>query len=355
MTESTARRTTTTAVRAQRLLVSAAPQIVLLLMLLITAVVAPDVLDPDNLEQVLTQASPIAVLALGAMVVLLTGGIDLSAGYGVAMVAVAMTAAMSPSVTSTGHGLAYGLAIAAAFGLGLGLTNGILVGVLRLPAFIATLATFTAVQGVTLLQAKTGTLVVYDQELLRIGTGEYFGLPAPIVVALVVMAVIGFVMRFTRFGVRTYAIGSRQRDAAALSGVPLARHLILVYLLAGALTAVAAVVLTGRAGIVAPNLGGISLLLDAIAAAVLGGTSILGGRGTVIGTVTGAVTIALSTNVLRVSGADASTLDLWRGGIIGVALLFDAALRALQRRVEAQQLWLADDAGDAEEEEVVAR
>src|SRR5690606_5222256 len=153
---------TPTMMRVQRLLVAAAPQLVLLLMLLITAVVAPNVLDPDNLEQVVIQASPIAVLALGAMVVLLTGGIDLSAGFGgvvvvltggidlsagfgVAMVAVAMTAAMAPSLTDPGHGLAYGLLIAAVFGLGLGLTNGILVGVLRLPAFIATLATFTAV------------------------------------------------------------------------------------------------------------------------------------------------------------------------------------------------------------------
>ena len=341
--------------RVQRLLVAAAPQLVLLLMLLITAVVAPNVLDPDNLEQVVIQASPIAVLALGAMVVLLTGGIDLSAGFGVAMVAVAMTAAMAPSLTDPGHGLAYGLLIAAVFGLGLGLTNGILVGVLRLPAFIATLATFTAVQGVTLLQAKSSELVVYDQELLRIGTGEYFGVPAPIVVALVAMAVVGFLLRCTRFGVRTYAIGSRQRDAAALSGVPLARHLILVYLLAGALTTVAAVVLTGRAGIVAPNVGGISLLLDAIAAAVLGGTSILGGRGTVLGTVTGAVTIALSTNVLRVSGADASALDLWRGVIIGVALMFDAGLRTLHRRLEARQVWLADEPGASEDERAGAR
>ncbi len=332
----------------QRLILASAPLVLLLVFLAVIAVVEPRVVEPSNLKQVVIQASPIAILALGAMVVLITGGIDLSAGFGVAMIAVAMVGSMGIE-----GDLLHGLLVALLFGLGLGLVNGLLVGVLRIPAFIATLATFTAVQGVTLTRAKSGTLIVSDPTLLRIGTGTVAGIPFPIVVAAGVALVMVVLMRLTRFGVRTYAIGSGEPDAARLSGVPVARHLVLVYLLAGLLTTVTAVLLAGRSGVVAPNIGGVSLLLDAIAATVIGGTSIFGGRGTVWGTLVGAIIIALITNALRVSGADASSLDLWRGGIIGLALLIDAALQFLRRRLEDREVSLAT-AGAAEDDHVAA-
>jgi ribose/xylose/arabinose/galactoside ABC-type transport system permease subunit len=322
----------------ERLLLAASPLALLALAVAVVAVVEPRVLDGSNPKDIVTQASPIAILALGAMVVLLTGGIDLSAGYGVAMVAVIMVGAMSD-----GTSLVEAIAIAVGVGLALGLVNGVLVGVVRIPAFIATLATFGAVQGVALSQAKSATMIVSDPTLLRIGTGTLLGIPSPIVIAAVVAVVLAVLLRQTRFGVRTYALGSEEPEAARLSGVPVARHLVLVYALAGVLTAITAVVLAGRAGVVAPNLGGISLLLDAIAATILGGTSIFGGRGTVLGTLLGAIVIALITNALRVSGADASSLDLWRGAIIGVALTVDAGLQVLRRRLEDREVARAAD------------
>jgi len=321
---------------AERLILASAPLALLLVVLAVVAVVEPRVVHLSNLKEVVIQASPIAILALGALVVLLTGGIDLSAGFGVAMVAVAMVGSMGID-----GNLTHGLLIALCFGLALGLVNGLLVGVLRIPAFIATLATFTAVQGVTLTRAKSGTLIVSDPTLLRIGTGSVAGIPFPIVIAAGVALIMAILLRMTRFGVRTYALGSGEPDAARLSGVPVARHLVLVYVVAGLLTTVTAVLLAGRTGIVAPNIGGVSLLLDAIAATVLGGTSIFGGRGTVWGTLIGAVIIALITNALRVAGADASSLDLWRGGIIGLALVVDAGLQLLRRRLEDREVSLA--------------
>jgi ribose transport system permease protein len=329
---------------AERLILASAPLVLLLIVLAVIAVVEPRVVHLSNLKEVVIQASPIAILALGAMVVLLTGGIDLSAGFGVAMVAVAMVGSMGFD-----GNLTQGLLVALCFGLALGLVNGLLVGVLRIPAFIATLATFTAVQGVTLTKAKTGTLIVSDPTLLRIGTGSVAGIPFPIVIAAGIALIMALLLRMTRFGVRTYALGSGDPDAARLSGVPVARHLVLVYVVAGLLTTVTAVLLAGRTGVVAPNIGGVSLLLDAIAATVLGGTSIFGGRGTVWGTLIGAVIIALITNTLRVSGADASSLDLWRGGIIGLALVVDAGLQLLRRRLENREVSLATGrAGDYE-------
>ena len=328
--------TSASRVSVQRMVVTAAPVVLLLLIVAIVAIVEPSVVRPSSLKDVVVQASPIAILALGAMVVLLTGGIDLSAGFGVAMVAVAMVGSMGPDST-----LVQGLVVALCFGLGLGLVNGLLVGALRIPAFIATLATFTAVQGVTLMEAKTATLIVSDPTLLRIGTGSLAGIPFPIVIAAGAALVVAILLRMTRFGMRTYALGSGEPDAARLSGVPVARHLVMVYLLAGLLTAITGVLLAGRSGVVAPNIGGVSLLLDAIAATVLGGTSIFGGRGTVWGTLVGAVIIALITTTLRASGADASSLDLWRGGIIGLALVVDAGIQLLRRRLEDREVAMA--------------
>ena len=321
---------------AERLILASAPLVLLLIVLAVVAVVEPRVVHLSNLKEVVIQASPIAILALGALVVLLTGGIDLSAGFGVAMVAVAMVGSMGFE-----GNLTQGLLVALCFGLALGLVNGLLVGVFRIPAFIATLATFTAVQGVTLTKAMSGTLLDSDPTMLRIGTGSVAGIPFPIVIAAGVALVMAILLRMTRFGVRTYALGSGDPDAARLSGVPVARHLVLVYVVAGLLTTVTAILLAGRTGVVAPNIGGVSLLLDAIAATVLGGTSIFGGRGTVWGTLIGAVIIALITNTLRVSGADASSLDLWRGGIIGLALVVDAGLHLLRRRLEDREVSLA--------------
>jgi ribose transport system permease protein len=319
-----------------RVVVAAAPLALLLVILAVVAVVEPRVVHLSNLKEVVIQASPIAILALGAMIVLLTGGIDLSAGYGVAMVAVAMVGSMGFDGS-----LVQGLLVALCFGLGLGVVNGLLVGVVRIPAFIATLATFTAVQGVTLMKAKSGTLIVSDPTLLRIGTGTLAGIPFPIVIAAGVALVMAVLLRMTRFGLRTYALGSGEPDAARLSGVPVARHLVMVYLLAGLLTAITGVLIAGRSGVVAPNIGGVSLLLDAIAATVLGGTSIYGGRGTVWGTLVGAVIIALITNALRSSGVDASSLDLWRGGIIGLALVVDAGIQLVRRRLEDREIAMA--------------
>ena len=319
-----------------RVVVAAAPLALLLIILAVVAVVEPRVVHLSNLKEVVIQASPIAILALGAMVVLLTGGIDLSAGFGVAMVAVAMVGSMGLEGS-----LVHGLLVALIFGLGLGLVNGVLVGVVRIPAFIATLATFTAVQGVTLMKAKSGTLIVADPTLLRIGTGTIAGISFPIVIAAGVALFVAVLLRMTRFGLRTYALGSGEPDAARLSGVPVARHLVMVYLLAGLLTAITGVLIAGRSGVVAPNIGGVSLLLDAIAATVLGGTSIYGGRGTVWGTLVGAVIIALITNAVRSSGVDASSLDLWRGGIIGLALVVDAGIQLVRRRLEDREVAMA--------------
>jgi ribose transport system permease protein len=139
------------------------------------------------------------------------------------------------------------------------------------------------------------------------------------------------IMRGTRFGLRTYAIGS-DVEASKLSGVSFQRQQVLIYVVSSLMVMLTAVAIVSRTPVVSPNVGGTSLLLDAIAAAVIGGTSIFGGRGTVAGVLVGAVIIALITNALRVFGVDPSSIDLLKGTIIVLALLADTGIRAVRTR-----------------------
>ncbi|TDC97632.1 ABC transporter permease [Actinomadura sp. 7K507] len=307
--------------------VALVPVLLLILLLAVFAVVDPRIAAPLNLRNILLQAVPIALLALSAHVVLLTAGIDLSAGYAVGLCGVVTAGHLS------GGG---GLAAAGLLGLGavlaVGLGNGFLVGVTRLPPFIATLGMMTIVQGLTLLAAPQGMVLVEHGFLEALGQGSVLGVPVPLLVVAAVAAGLWFLMRRTTFGIRTYAYGSDEH-ASTLAGVRRAPQLLGVYAVAAVLVFLTTVMVIAQVPLVQPNLGGITLLLDAIAAAVIGGTSIFGGRGTVGGVLVGAVIIALLTNALQVFGVDPSAIDLFKGLIIITALVVDVAMRRLHRRV----------------------
>jgi ribose transport system permease protein len=312
--------------RARRLAVRFAPQLLLGLLVVVLLLVQPGMLAPGSIRNVLVNAAPIAVLGLGAMWVLVSGGLDLSAGYGVAMCALILGARLQESASLP---VALGWTLAAA--VLLGLVNGALVGVLGMPAFIATLATMVSVQGVTLVLGQVGTVIVGDPALSAVGTGSLLGIPAPVLYALAVALLVGAAARGTRFGLHTYALGSN-REASAARGVPLVRQYLLVYVFGALLTAATAVLLAARVQIITPNIAGIDLLLDAFAATILGGTSLFGGRGTVAGTVTGAVIISLITTSLVTLGVGAQSVQLLKGVMIVVAVVVDAFVRAMERR-----------------------
>lgn len=308
-----------------------APQILLLVIVVISAVVDPRIVAVSNLSDVLVQATPIALVALGAMVVLVSGGIDFSPAYGVSMCAVLVGATLL-----AGGSLPEAIAWGIGGGVVLGLFNGLVIGVLGIPPFVTTFASLTIVQGLTLLLA-TETLIVQNPTLDALGSGSFGPLPiAVLVVGLVSVLIFGMV-RYTRFGLRSYAVGSNP-EAARLSGVPMVRQQVLIYVFSGVMTALAAVLLVGRVSIIAPNIGGISLLLDAITATVIGGTSIFGGRGTVGGTLTGAIIVSLVTNILRVLGVDPSSQEFFKGAIIIVALSAEAGFRVLQNRLSSDRI-----------------
>lgn len=303
------------------------PLILLVALMAIFAIVDPRVVSGQSLVNIVSQATPIAVLALGAMIVLLTGGIDLAAGVGVAFCAVLIA-----SLIDAGVGLPGSLAIGLAVMLIVGFVNGLVISLLKIPPFVTTLAAMVVLQGATLAVASKGVLMLKDPTLRFVGIERSVGIPHVIFATLAVVIAAAVLMRMTRFGLRTYALGS-DAAAAELAGIPVTRHTILIYTASGLFVFLTAVVMVCRAPVVTPNIGGTSLLLDAIAATVLGGTSIFGGRGTVWGTVVGALIVSLLTTALRIFGTDPSSLELYKGAIIMAALLADTGMTYAKARL----------------------
>ncbi|MCB2130242.1 MAG: ABC transporter permease [Rhodobacteraceae bacterium] len=302
------------------------PAILLVLFLVAFGLADAAVVSPANLINIVAQATPIAVLATGAMIVLLTAGIDLSAAFGVAFCAVLMA-----SRIDAGWGVGLAALTGAAVMVAIGTLNGAVIAFLRIPPFVATLATMIALQGATLLVAQKGVLVLKEPFLKMVGIERSFGVPNAIFLTGVVLVLASALLRHTRFGLRVYAMGS-DAAAAELAGVPIRKQTVLVYAVSGFFIFLTGFLMISRVPVVTPNIGGIPLLLDAIAAAVLGGTSIFGGRGTVLGVALGALIVSLVTTALRIFGTDPSSIELYKGAIIIAALLADAGLTRLRDR-----------------------
>src|SRR5690606_16887019 len=188
--------------RTARLLLTLAPVALLLVLLLAFALVDPRIASPINLRNVMLQAVPTALLALSAHVVLVSAGIDLSAGFAVGLTGVVMAAQLQAGA-GLGQAVAFGLLAVVAVGV----VNGGLVGNAVLPPFIATLVTMTIVQGRALFAAPEGLVVVDEPVLTALGQGSVLGVPTPLIVVAVVAVALWLLMRRTRFGMRTYAYG----------------------------------------------------------------------------------------------------------------------------------------------------
>lgn len=303
-----------------------APLILLIILLIILASINPATVSARSLTNVLINAAPIAVLALAAMWVLVSGGLDLSAGFAVAMSALVMAGFIQSGLPIP---LAFLLGMAA--GVALGVVNGLLVGTLSIPPFIATLATMAAVQGVVLLLGRQGTVIVRDPLVSFIGHGRIAGIPVLVLIALAVAVIVMVIKHYTVFGVRTYGMGS-DRHSVIARGVPVVRQTVMVYAFAGILVGICAIMLVARVQNVATNIATLSLLLDAFAATIIGGTSLFGGRGTVTGTLIGALIISFISTSLVVMGVGASTVDFFKGLTIVVAIIVDAGLRFLEKQ-----------------------
>ena len=270
----------------------------------------------ENLSIVAQQASINTVLAAGMTFVILTGGIDLSVGS--ILAAAAMAAVIASQVPDIGM---IGIPAALLMGLALGLANGALIAFFKLPPFIVTLGSLTAVRGFARLLGGDTTVFNPDLPFAFIGNGDLFGVPWLVIIAFLVVIASWFVLRRTVLGVHIYAVGGNP-DAARLSGIKVWAVLLFVYAVSGLAAGLGGVMSAARLYAANGLQLGQSYELDAIAAVILGGTSFVGGIGSIWGTLIGALIIAVLTNGLILTGVS----DIWQFIIKGFVIIGAVAL-----------------------------
>ena len=286
--------------------------------------------DVDNVLTILKLASVIGVVSVGMTFVIIGGGIDLSVGALVALSSVWATTLATQALAEDFHWIVM-VFTALAVGAGAGLINGVVIAYGKLVAFIATLAMLAAARGLAEILANRRTQIVQDRRLPRLLQRlDVFGIPA-LVIIFALVAVAGWVLlNRTTFGRRTFAVGGNA-EAARLAGIRVHRHTVKLYVLSGITCGIAAVMLMARTTTGSSTHGGL-YELDAIAAVVIGGTLLIGGRGTIVGTVLGVLIFTTLGNVFTLNNLSSSAQDVARGVIIVAAVLLQTRLAAREGR-----------------------
>ena len=290
---------------------------VLVILCVIVALATDKFLTPGNIISVLRQISINTYIALGMTLIIILGHIDLAVG---AIVAMSGTLTVGFVVN---QGMPIGVAIAAGVAILAGLIDGVVVSKFRVPAFIITMAMMNVCNGIAYVYSGGQSTRITDKFFIAIGTGYLFNIiPLPVVYMIILIAVFSFLLSKTKFGTYVYAIGGN-REAARLSGVPIKKVEIIVFTLSGALAAFAGLVLASRMYSGQPSVGS-GYEMDAIAACVLGGTSMAGGRGRISGTVFGAMVIGIISNGLNLIGVSSYWQLIVKGLIIACAVVLDS-------------------------------
>ncbi|WP_082523038.1 ABC transporter permease [Geodermatophilus sp. Leaf369] len=283
----------------------------------------------DNVLTILRLAAVVGVVSIGMTFVIIGGGIDLSVGALVALASIWATTLSTQAMAADTHWI---LMVGAAVLVGAiaGLVNGVVIAYGKLVAFIATLAMLAAARGLAEIIANRRTQIVQDQDFLRFFSGSPLGVPT-LVWMFALVAVAGWVLlNRTTFGRRTFAVGGNA-EAARLAGIRVQRHTVALYVLSGVTCGLAAVMLMARTT-TGSSTHGTLLELDAIAAVVIGGTLLIGGRGTIVGTVLGVLIFTTLSNVFTLNNLSSSAQAVAKGVIIVAAVLLQQRVAAGRRQ-----------------------
>jgi inositol transport system permease protein len=290
---------------------------ILLAMIIVMSFMSDTFLRTQNILNIVRQISFIGIVAMGVTIVIITTGIDLSSGS-----VIALTSVLVASVAHPGDSLIGALALGAGIGIACGAINGIITAKGKIPPFIATLGMMTAARGLALLFSDGRPVPNLSESFMFLGKGVIAGIPVPIIIFILIGIISHILLSKTKFGKYTYAIGGNEH-AAKICGINVDRHLIFIYMYAGLLSAIAGIMLTARISVGQPSMG-VSFELDAIAAAVIGGTSLSGGVGTIPGTIIGALIIGVLNNSLDLLGVSSYWQQILKGAIIVTAVLIDS-------------------------------
>lgn len=289
------------------------PSIGLLVVCIVMSFASDSFLSAANLQNIARQVSINAIIAVGMTCVILAGGIDLSVGSVMALSGTLAAGFMIGGLNPT-LALIAGLLIGLAFGI----ANGLFVAYAKMPPIIVTLATMGIARGLALIYTGGYPIDGLPGWIRYFGSGTLLGIQVPILIMLAVYLAAWVLLERTPYGRYIYAIGGNE-EATRLSGVRVARYKLLVYSIAGLTSAIAAIVLTGRLMSGQPN-AGVGFELDAIAAVVMGGTAITGGRGAIAGTLIGALLLGVLNNGLNMVGINPYIQNVIKGGIILLAI-----------------------------------
>jgi len=303
------------------------PLIALLIMAVAMAILSDHFATKDNLFNVARQISVNICISVGMTMVILTGGIDLSVGSILAFTGAIAAGLLKNGIEMQGANLFIGftlfgiLWISLAAGGFLGWFNGMMITKFKVPPFVATLAMLTIARGLTMLYTKGFPITQLGDQFTFLGTGWFLGMPMPVWISIMVIALSSFFVNKTRTGRYIYAIGGNER-AALLSGVKVNKVKVVVYMIAGALAGIAGLLVTARLDSAQPN-AGLGYELDSIAAVVIGGTSLSGGKGSIIGTVIGAGIIGVLNNGLVLLNVSPFWQQVIKGFVILLAVIID--------------------------------
>lgn len=293
--------------------------IALVALMIVITMLNPNFLTANNLLNLLLQVTANGFIAFGMTFVILTGGIDLSVGS-----ILALSSAISAGFIGSGVSVPLAILLALLLGGLFGLLNGFLISFGKLAPFIVTLATMTIFRGATLVYTNGNPITagLSDSFLFQfLGQGYIVGIPFPVILMFLVFIFLYVLLHKTAFGKSVYAIGGNEK-AAYISGIKLNKVKMIIYAISGIMAAVSGLIITSRLSSAQPTAGA-SYEMDAIAAVVLGGTSLSGGKGRIIGTLIGALIIGVLNNGLNIIGVSAFWQQVVKGIVIIIAVLLD--------------------------------
>ncbi len=305
--------------RISKLLLRESTLIVFFVMVAIASCYVDRFLEIDNVTNVLRQSVPLGLVAVGMLFVILTGGIDLSVGSIMALVSVVL--ALSIPTLGIWGAILWALAV----GTGVGLIAGVLVAYFGIAPFIATLAGMTIARGLALIVSKGQPIFIDSQAFTDFGTAFWLGIPMPFYVLGAVILLAIFVARKTVFGRLVLAIGSNE-TATRFAGIKIPHYKVAVYCISGFCCAMAGAISSTRTGVGSPVLA-LGFELDAIAAVVVGGASLSGGRGTVFNTLVGVLILGIISNIMNLMNIPGYHQQVVKGAIIIFAVMMESAKR----------------------------
>ena len=301
--------------------------LILLVICVFATILSPSFLSVTNLFNVFKQITVAGIVGCGMTFVILTGGIDLSVGS-----ILGLSGVLASGVLASTGNTAAAVAVSLIVGVACGAVNGFFVSVCGIPPFISTLGMMTLLRGVILVYTKGSPIPIKVDSYKFFGKGSIAGIPVPVIILIVVFLLAHYILTQTTYGRSVYAVGGN-REAARLSGIRVKTSEFLVYTWNGLMCGMAGLILTARLGS-AQSTSGTGIEMDAIAAVILGGTSLSGGVGFVLPTVVGAMIMGIIDNILTLMNVNPHATNIVKGAVILIAVLVDKKVKDLSAKAE---------------------